>query len=152
LKSNSYELDFKVGLRDCTPQDRSGLIVANEFSEATSQLIDQEINRLLNVCATSNSADPSIYPFQEAYLRAKSILQKHQKEWERLAEALLEYETLDVEEVRTVISGQPIGTNRPGRSNLPPPPDDSQTSSVNVIKVVKTDGGDVLVTTPLMQQ
>lgn len=49
LNTNVYII-LQVGLRDCSVQDRSGLVVTNEFSEQTSQLIDQEINRLLNVC------------------------------------------------------------------------------------------------------
>lgn len=48
------------------------------------------------------------YCLQEAYDRAKHILQTHSVEHRRLAEALLKYETLDLEEIKLVIKGKPL--------------------------------------------
>lgn len=45
---------------------------------------------------------------QESYERARALLKKHADEHERLAEALLKYETLDLEDVRNVIEGRPV--------------------------------------------
>ena len=45
---------------------------------------------------------------QEAYARAKSILNTHAKEHKRLAEGLLKYETLNAEEIQLVIKGLPL--------------------------------------------
>lgn len=44
--------------------------------------------------------------FQESYERAKTILVKHAEEHKRLAEALLQYETLDAEDVNAIINGE----------------------------------------------
>lgn len=44
--------------------------------------------------------------FQESYDRAKNILKIHAKEHKLLAEALLKYETLDVEDIKAVINGK----------------------------------------------
>ena len=44
---------------------------------------------------------------QEAYDRAYKILSKKKTEWERLAQGLLEYETLTGDEIKRVIKGEP---------------------------------------------
>merc|ERR1712071_735893 len=61
--------------------------VVNDLSPETSELIDSEIKRLL----------------QESYNRAIAILKEHQQEHHMLAEALLKYETLDAEDVKTIL-------------------------------------------------
>lgn len=43
--------------------------------------------------------------FQESYERAKAILKAHQKEHKLLAEALLKYETLDADDIKSILSG-----------------------------------------------
>lgn len=45
---------------------------------------------------------------KESYERARGILQNHSTEHERLAKALLQYETLNAEEVVAVIQGKSI--------------------------------------------
>ncbi|XP_011305303.1 ATP-dependent zinc metalloprotease YME1L1 isoform X3 [Fopius arisanus] len=61
-----------------------------EYSPSTNEVIDGEVKRLL----------------QESYDRAKNILKTHAKEHKLLAEALLKYETLDVEDIKAVINGK----------------------------------------------
>ena len=61
------------------------------ISAATKELIEGEVKRLID----------------EAYARAKSILEERREEWERLAEGLLEYETLTGDEIRRVMRGDP---------------------------------------------
>lgn len=58
-----------------------------EYSEAKAQEIDAEIHRIID----------------EGYKRAEEIISKHKKELEGLAEALLELETIDSEEIRAII-------------------------------------------------
>lgn len=41
----------------------------------------------------------------ESYERAKSILKTHAKEHKALAEALLKYETLDAEDIKSILTG-----------------------------------------------
>lgn len=45
---------------------------------------------------------------KDSYERAKNILQVHSKEHSRLAEALLKYETLDLQEIKEVIQGKQL--------------------------------------------
>lgn len=68
---------------------------------STSDLVDNEVKRLL----------------QESYDRAKQILQKHGKELNKVADALLKYETLSYKDVKAVINGEKIPTE-----NLKSPP------------------------------
>jgi ATP-dependent metalloprotease len=44
--------------------------------------------------------------FQESYERAKNILRTHQREHKMLAEALLKYETLDAEDIKSIMAGK----------------------------------------------
>lgn len=41
----------------------------------------------------------------ESYDRAKSILKTHAREHKALAEALLKYETLDAEDIKSILTG-----------------------------------------------
>ena len=60
--------------------------------DETKKTIDSEVNGLLD----------------ESYKRAMNILKTHRKELDLLAEALLNYETLDGDEVKTIIEGKSI--------------------------------------------
>ena len=59
-------------------------------SESTAQKIDQEIRRLID----------------EAYAEARGILTKKKKDWIKLAEGLLEYETLSGKEIEELLAGK----------------------------------------------
>ncbi len=61
------------------------------ISAHTKELIEEEVKRLID----------------EAYQSAKKILSERREEWERLAQGLLEYETLTGEEIARVIRGEP---------------------------------------------
>ena len=63
-----------------------------DYSEQTAMRIDQEIRRIIS----------------EGNQRSREILEAHRDELIRLAEALLEYETLDFKEIQAVIKGEPI--------------------------------------------
>ncbi|MBU2962472.1 ATP-dependent zinc metalloprotease FtsH [Citreicella sp. C3M06] len=60
-------------------------------SAHTKELIEDEVNRFIT----------------EAYNRAYQILTDHNEDWERLAQGLLEYETLTGEEIKRVMRGEP---------------------------------------------
>lgn len=66
------------------------------MSEETARLVDAEIKRLVT----------------GGYEEAKKILQQHQKDWETLAQALMEYETLTGEEIKDVLAGKQIDKNK----------------------------------------
>lgn len=57
------------------------------YSEQTAQLIDAEVKRLI----------------EEAYERAKELLTEHKKEVQLMSEMLMEFETLDKEDVREIV-------------------------------------------------
>jgi cell division protease FtsH len=61
------------------------------ISAHTKELIEDEVRRLID----------------EAYHNARVILEEHHEEWERLAQGLLEYETLTGEEIKRVMRGEP---------------------------------------------
>jgi cell division protease FtsH len=61
------------------------------ISAHTKELIEEEVKRLID----------------EAYERAYQILTDRKDDWERLAQGLLEYETLTGEEIERVIRGEP---------------------------------------------
>jgi cell division protease FtsH len=59
------------------------------MADATASIIDSEVRRIVD----------------EAYDAATKILKKHNVELERLAQGLLEYETLDGEEIKIIVEG-----------------------------------------------
>ena len=78
-----------------------------DYSESTAQEIDREVRRFVD----------------EAYARAKELIEKHRDKVEIIAKALLEFETLDGEQIRDIIKD---GTMRnppaaPTKPSAPPP-------------------------------
>jgi len=61
------------------------------ISEETSRLIDAEVRKLID----------------DAHEEARRILTEKKKDWEAIAEGLLEYETLTGEEINDIIAGKP---------------------------------------------
>jgi cell division protease FtsH len=82
---------------------------AKNVSEATAREIDSEVRAMID----------------EAYARAKHILQVNIEELHAVAKGLLEHETLSGDEIRLVMKGEPIIRNRPdepvssGRGSVP---------------------------------
>ncbi|NIZ13358.1 ATP-dependent zinc metalloprotease FtsH [Phaeobacter sp. HF9A] len=60
-------------------------------SANTKEMIEEEVRRFI----------------EDGYQRAYQILEDHKDEWERLAQGLLEYETLTGEEIKRVMKGEP---------------------------------------------
>ncbi|KAK6624075.1 ATP-dependent zinc metalloprotease yme1l [Polyplax serrata] len=83
-----WGMSEKIGLRTLDDGERSTIVV-NELGQTLSEAIDAEIKRLL----------------QESYERAKSILKAHAKEHKLLAEALIRYETLDADDIKSILRG-----------------------------------------------
>jgi cell division protease FtsH len=69
----------------------SGNTAGFSVSANTKELIEEEVRRFI----------------EDAYKRAYQILEEHKDEWERLAQGLLEYETLTGEEIKRVMNGEP---------------------------------------------
>jgi len=81
-------------------------------SASTKELIEEEVKRFI----------------QDAYERAYAILTEKEDEWERLAQGLLEYETLTGDEIKRVMAGDP-----PNGSS-----DDDEGSAPSITAIPKT--------------
>ena len=78
------------------------------MSEETARLVDAEIKRLVT----------------EGHDKAVTLLKEKSKEWELLAQALMEYETLTGEDIQAVIKGEKIDVNKEA-----PVPEEKRTKS-----------------------
>jgi cell division protease FtsH len=76
------------------------------YSEQTAREIDSEVRRIVN----------------EQYERSKKILLERREGLDKIAEALLEHETLDLADVDNLLAGGSITRAPPPKS--PPPPTD----------------------------
>lgn len=86
-----YGMSDKIGMRVVREEDSDSPYPTNStFSDATSELVEAEINRIL----------------EESKQRVRKILTTHENELRLLAEALMKYETLDANEVKQVIEGK----------------------------------------------
>ncbi len=77
---------------------------SQDYSEGTAIRIDREITRIVT----------------ENYDRARSTLESHKRELNRIAEELLIREVLNAEQVRRIVSGLPLGEPAPSASPTPP--------------------------------
>lgn len=85
-----FGMSEKIGMRVVREEETGSQIVLSNFSDATSELVESEIGRLL----------------EESKDRVRDLLTKHRNELKLVAEALLKYETLDAAEVKLVIEGK----------------------------------------------
>ncbi len=76
-----------------------------DYSEATAVEIDEEVRRIV----------------QEQYTKAKAILVERREVLENMAEALIEYETLDTEDVNVIMNHGKIIRDKPAPRVAPPP-------------------------------
>ncbi|WP_109468490.1 ATP-dependent zinc metalloprotease FtsH [Albibacillus kandeliae] len=81
-------IDYQEAAAGYTPNGGAG---GFSVSAATKELIESEVKRLID----------------EGYATAYRIIEEHKEEFERLAQGLLEYETLTGEEIHRVIRGEP---------------------------------------------
>jgi cell division protease FtsH len=89
-----------------------------DFSEDTALQIDKEVKRIVS----------------EAYDKAYSILQSNRDTLEHIAQALLDREVLDANEVRLLMEGKPL----PEKIKTPPPPPPQGATAADP-KVVKPE-------------
>jgi cell division protease FtsH len=98
-------------------------------SQATQEKIDAEVRRLVD----------------EGYVTAKRILNERRDDLERLAQGLLEYETLTGDEIKRVLAGETL--DRSDDAGAPPPANDGGKPRLSAVpKVRKTrgeEGGDL---------
>jgi cell division protease FtsH len=75
------------------------------ISEATMQKVDAEIRRILD----------------EQYALARKILEENRDKVEAMTAALLEWETLDAEQIKDIMSGRPPRPPKPAQAPQQPP-------------------------------
>jgi len=81
-----------------------------DYSEDTAVRIDHEVKRIVT----------------ENYARARTVLQEHQEKLERVAEELLIREVLDADQVRRIVTGEPLDEPvRPAAQTPAAPADDA---------------------------
>ena len=99
-----WGMSEKVGNIDYSEAAESyqGSTAGFSVSAHTKELIEEEVQRFI----------------QEGYEWARKIILENEEEWERLAQGLLEYETLTGEEIKRVMNGEP-----------PVPPSDEEDKS-----------------------
>lgn len=93
-----------------------------QYSEETAKRIDEAVRRLI----------------EEQYERVKALLQEKREVLERVAETLLERETLTAEEFQRVVEGLPLEADRedPGET----PQERSEKETPRVVPKVKPGG------------
>ena len=74
------------------------MMVHNEYSEETARSIDREVKKIID----------------EAYARARSVMEKHRKELETIAAMLLEKESLSSAEIKLILNGKPDSVTNSG--------------------------------------
>jgi cell division protease FtsH len=79
----SYEPE--VGLKDLM----YGMPGEREYSEKTAETVDNEVKRVTN----------------EAYTKARQLIEANKDKVENIAKALLKYETLDADDVKLILEG-----------------------------------------------
>ncbi len=84
-----------------------------QVSEATMQTVDSEIRRIID----------------EQYALARKLIEEHSDKMHALAKALLEWETIDAEQIDDIMAGRAPRPPKPTQST-PPPPKDSASGGV----------------------
>jgi cell division protease FtsH len=77
-------------------------------SEATLQKVDKEIRCIID----------------QQYKLARRIIEENKDKVEAMARALLEWETLDADQVNDIMAGKPPRPPKPAASSAPTPPTD----------------------------
>jgi cell division protease FtsH len=91
-------------------------------SAETKRVIEEEVKRLI----------------EDAYARAVSILEEKREDWERLAQGLLEYETLTGAEITNLLKGEP-----PVRDTTVPPKADAGEPPAGAVPEVDEDEDEI---------
>ncbi len=81
-------INFHNDDRRIMPVDLAG----KEYSDRTAEIIDQEIKAVID----------------EAYAETRVLLEDNRDKLERVAQALLKYETLDADEVKRIVEGETL--------------------------------------------
>ena len=79
------------------------------MSEETMKAVDQEVRRIID----------------EQYTLARKLLEENRDKVEAMTKALLEWETIDADQIHDIMAGRPPRPPKPVANKAPPPPTDS---------------------------
>jgi cell division protease FtsH len=94
-----YGMSDKLGTMVYVGQDQDsffGSMSSKTISEATQQKVDAEIRRILD----------------EQYSVARKLIEKNRRKVEAMAKALLEYETIDADQINDIMAGKKSETTK----------------------------------------
>ncbi len=86
-----------------------GSMSSKTISEATQQKVDAEIRRILD----------------EQYGIARKLLEENRDKVEAMTAALMEYETIDADQINDIMAGVPVREPKPTQSKVNTPPKDT---------------------------
>ncbi len=101
-----YGMNEKVGHVSFKDDTGEYGLLGKPYSEATSQIIDEEVRKLIN----------------EAYAKTKSLIIEHKVQLENLAQALLEKEILFQQDLEGIIGKRPFDTKTTYQEYMDKPP------------------------------
>jgi cell division protease FtsH len=102
-----YGMSDKLGTMVYVGQDQDsffGAMSSKTISEATQQKVDAEIRRILD----------------EQYSVARKLIEKNRRKVEAMAKALLEYETIDADQINDIMAGKKVRPPKPKQETNPP--------------------------------
>ena len=105
-----YGMSDKLGTMVYVGQDQEsffGAMSSKTISEATQQKVDAEIRRILD----------------EQYSVARKLIEKNRRKVEAMAKALLEYETIDADQINDIMAGKKVRPPKPKQTPNPPKSD-----------------------------
>jgi cell division protease FtsH len=108
--SNDIERATDLARKMVTQWGMSSLGPVNYGEKDSQVFLGRDITSRAHISeAMAAKVDAEVRAFiDRAYERCAGLLKKHKKELEILAKALLEHETLDVEQVKALLAGQPV--------------------------------------------
>jgi len=94
-----FGMSDKLGTMVYADNDNDGFMSmsSKSISEATQQKVDAEIKRILD----------------EQYMVARKLIEKNKKKVEAMAKALLEYETIDSDQINDLMAGKKVRPPKP---------------------------------------
>jgi cell division protease FtsH len=90
-----------------------GSMSSKTVSEATQQKVDAEIRRILD----------------EQYAIARKLLESNRDKVNAMAAALMEYETIDADQINDIMAGLPVRPPKPSQSKVNPTSNTGSTGS-----------------------
>ena len=121
-----YGMSDKLGTMVYADENQESFFGAPKaISQATQQLVDAEIKSILD----------------EQYSIARKLLEKNKKKVKAMAKALLEYETIDSDQIDDVMAGKKVRAPKPSKSstdNKKPPSGKATATSIKPQPTVKS--------------